>query len=390
MDFNFSSEQSQMIETAKRIGRDFGTVYWRELDEAHRFPHEIWQAICAAGIAGAMLPVEHGGLGRGMLDIALMIEAMTEAGAGMPIAQLFMLNPVFGGRAIARFGTDAMRGEVLPRLIDGRALMSFALTEPDAGNNSLAIKTVARRDGDGWRLSGQKTWITGHDASTHLLVVARTTPVSPESKRTHGISMFLLDAHRSGISATPIKKAGAHPLQCFSLFFDDVRIEPGELVGTLDAGWSELVELLNAERIVTAAGLVGTGKLALRLGTEYVNQRRVFADRPIGSYQGVQFPLARASAALQAAGLINHKAAWLMDHDQDYASAANAAKLLAADAAFEACDRAMQFMGGMGYAVEFHVERLWRDARVFGIAPIPQEMILSFIATHDLGLPRSH
>ncbi|MGE0628474.1 MAG: acyl-CoA dehydrogenase family protein [Hyphomicrobiaceae bacterium] len=390
MDFDISAEQEQRIETARRIGRDFGLDYWRALDAEHRFPHEIWRALCAAGIAGAMLPEEHGGGGLGMLDTVLMLEALTEAGAGQPLAQLFMLNPVFGGRAIVRFGTDAMRRDVLPRLIDGSALISFALTEPGAGNNSLNIKTVARRDGKGWRLSGQKVWISGHDTATHLLVVVRTAPVEGRAKRTHGISMFLIDAHREGIHATPIIKAGTHPIASFTLFFDDVSVDPGELVGTLDDGWPELLELLNGERIITAAGLVGTGNLALRLGVEYAKERRVFGDRPIGSYQGVQFPLARAAASLNVAGLINRKAAWLMDHGRSFGSEANTAKLIAADAAFEACDRAMQAMGGMGYATEFHVERLWRDTRVFGIAPIPQEMILSFIATHDLGLPRSH
>jgi len=303
---------------------------------------------------------------------------------------LFMLNPVFGGRAIQRFGSQAMRRELLPRLVCGSALVSFALTEPDAGNNSLNIRTVARRDGEGWRLSGQKVWVSAYDVSTHMLVVARTTPAAAGAKRTSGISMFLIDAKREGIRATPIAKAGTHPVSSFTLFLDEVRIEPGELIGTLDGGWPELVELLNGERIVTAAGLVGTGRLAVRLGADYAKQRAVFGDRPIGSYQGVQFPLAHSAAALNAAGLVNRNAAWLMDQGCAFGSEANAAKLLAADAAFQACDRAMQAMGGMGYALEFHVERLWRDARIFSIAPVPQELILGFIATHDLGLPRSY
>ena len=390
MDFETSPEQDRMIETARRIGRDFGLAYWLELDTAHRFPHEIWRALCSAGIAGAMLPEAHGGGGAGMLDMVLMLEALTEAGSGLPLAQLFMLNPVFGGRAIARFGTDAMRRNLLPGLVDGSVLMSFALTEPDAGNNSLNIKTTAVRDEDGWRLTGQKVWISGHDAATHLLVVARTTPVNQAAKRSHGISMFLIDAHRTGISATPIAKAGIHPVASFTLFLDNVRVLPGELLGTLDGGWSELLELLNGERIVTAAGLVGTGRLAIALASAYAKDRRIFGDRPIGAYQGVQFPLAQSAAVLQAAALVNRKAAWLMDQGKPFGSEANAAKLIAAEAAFVACDRAMQVMVGMGYATQFHVERLWRDARVFAIAPVPQELILSFIAMHDLGLPRSH
>lgn len=390
MDFDLSAEQNQLIDTAARLGRTYGLEYWRELDASHRFPREMWQALCDAGIAGAMLPQEYGGTGLGMLDTVLMLEAMTEAGAGLPLAQLFMLNPVFGGQAIARFGRDSMRRDFLPRLADGSALVSFALTEPDAGNNSLNIKTIALQDGQGWHLSGQKVWISGHDVATHLLVVARTSPALTGARRTHGISMFLIDAHRAGIQAKRIVKAGTHPLSASTLFLDKVRVEPHELVGTLDGGWAQLVELLNGERIITAAGLVGTGRLAVRLAANYAKERRVFAERPIGAYQAVQFPLARCTAALAAAGLVNRKAAWLMDRGLAFGSEANTAKLLAAEAAFEACDCAMQTMGGMGYAAEFHVERLWRDARVFRIAPVPQEMVLSFIATHDLGLPRSY
>lgn len=390
MDFSLSSEQEQMVETARRLGRDFGLEYWRGLDESGRFPGEEWQALCDAGIAGAAIPAEFGGGGVGMLETVLMLEALTEAGSGLPLAQLFMLNPVFGGRAILRFGTESMRKEILPRLASGSALMSFALTEPDAGNNSLNIRTTASADGEGWVLSGQKTWISGYEDSTHLLVVARTTPLEQAAKRTEGISLFLIDSRRAGITARAIQKVGTRPLGAYTVFFDSVRIGPDELVGTLDGGWPELLELLNGERIVTSAGLVGTGRLAVRLGCDFARERRIFGERAIGSYQGVQFPLAEATASLNAASLINQKAAWLMDQGQPFGTEANTAKFVAAEAAFAACDRSMQVMGGMGYASEYHVERLWRDARVFRIAPVPQEMILNFIAMHDLGLPRSY
>ena len=390
MDFDITPEQQQMQETARRIAAEFGLEYWRKLDEAHAFPHEMWRELCAAGIAGALLPVESGGSGGGMLDLVLMLEALTEGGAGMPLAQLFMLNPVFGGRAICAFGTASMRRDLLPGLADGSVRMSFALTEPDCGNNALNMRTSAVRHGDGWRLCGQKVWISGFDVATHLLVVARTMPADQAPRRSDGISMFLIDAARPGIRASAIAKAGTHPLASFSLFLDDVEVRPEECIGTLDRSWPELVQLLNAERIVTAAGLVGTGRLAVSLASAYARDRRVFGDKPIGAYQGVQFPLAHASAQLQSAGLTNRKAAWLMDQGRPFGSEANAAKLLAAEAACAACDRAMQVMGGMGYAREFHVERLWRDARVFAIAPVPQELILSFIAMHDLDLPRSH
>jgi acyl-CoA dehydrogenase len=388
--FDLSPEQDMLTKTARRIGDAYGLEYWRTLDREQQPPREMWAAICAAGLAGAALPEEHGGSGLGMLDLALVIETLCATGAGMPLAQLFMLNPVFGGHAIARFGTERMKRELLPGLIDGTKLLSFALTEPDAGNNSLNITTQARRTASGWVLSGQKTWITLADETDLMLVVARTMPLAQAPRRTEGLSMFLFDARRQGVRRHKIDKSGTRALPAYTVFFDEVEIDERELIGTRDGAWPELVELLNGERIVTAAGLVGAGELAIRLACNYANERKVFKGAPIGSYQGVQFPLAHAHAELECARLMNRKAAWLMDQGQPFGSEANTAKLIAAQAACNATDRAVQTLGGMGFATEYHVERLWRDTRVFAVAPIPQEMILGFIATHDLGLPRSY
>lgn len=388
--FDLSPEQAMLTDTARRIGDAYALEYWRTLDREQRPPREMWSAICGAGLAGAALPEEYGGSGLGMVDLALIVETLCATGAGVPLAQLFMLNPLFGGHAIARFGTPHMKRELLPGLIDGSKLLSFALTEPDSGNNSLNITTQARPRGPGWVLSGQKTWITLADETDSMLVVARTTPAAKAAKRTDGLSMFLIDARRAGVRKYKIEKSGTRPLPSYAVFFDDVEVDTGELVGTRDGAWPELVELLNGERIVTAAGLVGAGQLSIKLACAYANERKVFKGAPIGSYQAVQFPLAQAHAELECARLMNHKAAWLMDHGQPFGSEANTAKLIAAQAACNATDRAVQTLGGMGFAAEYHVERLWRDARVFAVAPIPQEMILGFIATHDLGLPRSY
>jgi acyl-CoA dehydrogenase len=390
MDFNLTLEQRMLIESAARIGAEFGLDYWRELDGAHRFPSAIWSALCETGLVGAAIPVEMGGSGLGMLDLTLIIEAVTAGGGGVTLAQLFMLNPVFGCHAIARFGNERMKRDYLPRLLSGKSFLSFALTEPDAGNNSLNITTMAVRNDQGWQLRGQKVWITIAGQSDLMLVVARTRAAAAVQKRTDGISMFLIDTARAGIRMTEIEKAATRTLPSYSVFFDDVQVSEDDLVGTLDGAWPQLVELLNSERIVTAAGLVGTGQLAIRLATEYAKQRKVFGTRSIAEYQAVQFPLARCHAELECARLMNRKAAWLLDNGQPFGSEANAAKLIAADAAVAATDRALQTLGGMGFAREFHVERLWRDARVFAVAPIPQEMILSFIGTHDLGMPRSY
>lgn len=390
MDFDLSPEQELIVETARKVGRSFGPDYWRQVDRDRRFPREAWQAICKSGLAAAALPQEFGGGGFGMLDLVLAVEAMTASGSGVVLAQLFMINPLFGGQGIVRYGNARMKREILPQIIDGRITLCFALTEPDTGNNAFNMKAYARRDGDGWRLSGQKVWITAVGSADLMIVVARTKRIEETARRTDGITMFLIDAKRAGIRHQSIDKAATHPLASSVVFFDDVRIEPDEVLGTVDGGWPELVELLNGERVITAAGLVGAGELAIRLAVDYAKERKVFAQRPIASYQGVQFPLAKAHAELECARLMNRKAAVLMDRGRPFASEANIAKFMAAQAAVEAADRALQTLGGMGFACEYHVERIWRDVRVFAVAPIPQEMILNFISMYDLGLPRSY
>jgi acyl-CoA dehydrogenase len=390
MDFQLSEEQRLMVETATRVGARFGVEYWRELDAQKRFPSEAWAAICEAGLAGVALPEEYGGAGLGMLDMALVIEALSAAGGGSTLAQLFMINPIFGGVALAKFGTPAQKDALLPGLIRGEFNFCMALTEPNAGSNSLEIRTFARRDGDGWRLSGQKIWITGVPDARKMLVVARTRKLEEIGRRTEGISLFIVDVEREGLTHQAIEKVGTNTLASSTVFFDDVRVGADELVGTLDNGWYQLLDVLNTERIVTTAGLVGAGVLAMKLAVDYASERRVFGNRPVASYQGVQFPLAQAHAELQCARLMNLKAAWLCDQGQPYGSEANMAKLIAAQAAGQAIERSMQAMGGMGYAKEYHVERLWRDARLFRFAPVSEEMVLNFIAMHDLGMPKSY
>ncbi|MFG1374265.1 acyl-CoA dehydrogenase family protein [Xanthobacter oligotrophicus] len=379
-----------VIETAREVGERFGLDYWARKDREKAFPSECWQAICEAGLGGALLPEEYGGSGVGMLEMALIVETLAATGAGATLGQLFMLNSVFGGVSLWKFGTEGLKRELLPRLSNGTLTFCMALTEPDAGTNTLALKSFATADGDGWRLNGQKTWITAVESAEKMLVIARTRKPDEVAKPTHGISMFMIDVERAGLTYQPIDKVGTLTLSSCSVFFDDVRIEPHELVGTLDRGFHELLDVLNTERIVTTACLVGAGFLATRLAVQYAGDRKVFSGRPIGSYQGLQFPLAKSHAELECARLMNLKAATLFDQGQPYGSEANLAKLLAADAANHAIDRSMQTMGGMGYSREFHVERLWRDARLFKFAPVSEEMILNYIAVHDLGMPRSY
>ena len=390
MDFSLSEEQTMMVETARRVGERYGLEYWRDLDARGAYPDDMWQAICEAGLCGVALPEEHGGIGLGMVDLALVIEALCESGAGATLAQLFMLNPIFGGVAIAKYGTDEMRRDLLPGISDGSVQCCMALTEPDAGTNSLEISTFAETDGNGWRLNGSKIWISAVPSATKMLVVARTKKVEDCERRTDGVSLFLIDVDRDGLAHQGIDKVGTRCVPASSVFFDNVPVRGDELIGTVDGGWKQLLDVLNTERIVTTAGLVGATRLALRLGVDYANDRKVFGNKPISAYQGLQFPLAQARAEIECAQVMNMKAAANCDAGLPYGSEANMAKLIAAQAASAGIERAMQAMGGMGYAKEMHIERLWRDARLFRFAPISEEMILNFIAMHDLGMARGY
>jgi len=390
MDFRLTDEQKMIVEAARKVGTAYGPDYWRDLDARKAFPKEIWQAICDAGLCGVALPEEHGGSGLGMLEMALVIEALSESGGGSTLGQLYMVNPIFGGVSVSRFGTDEQKRTLLPGLVSGKINFCMALTEPDAGSNTLEMRSFASEEGDGWRLNGRKIWITAVPESTKILVIARTLKPEQVTRRTDGITMFLVDTNRPGISYTPIEKLGTNTLTSSSVFFDNVRLERSDLIGTLHKGWTELLDVLNTERIVTTAGLIGAGRMAIRIAVDYSKDRKVFGGKPIGSYQGVQFPLAQAHAALECARLMNYRAATKCDQGEAYGSDANVAKLIAAQAAHDAIEHSMQTLGGMGYAKEFHLERLWRDARLFKFAPVAEEMVLNFIAQHDLGMPRSY
>ena len=390
MDFRLTDEQKLMIEAARKVGDRFGTEYWRKQDAAKQFPKEFWLAVCEAGLCGAALPVTVGGAGLGMLELALVVETLAACGGGATVGQLFMINPIFGGVALSKFGTPAMKAELLPKIVSGEINCCMALTEPDAGTNTLELRSFAEARGDGWRLNGRKIWITGVPDAAKMLVVARTKKLSECRSRSDGLSMFMIDVEREGLTHTAIDKVGTRTLASSSVFFDDVPVRADELVGTLHRGWHELLDVLNTERIVTTAALAGTGELAIRLAVNYANERKVFGDKPVSSYQGLQFPLAQCHVEIEAARLLNHKAATNCDMGLPYGSEANAAKLLAAQAVARATERAMQTMGGMGYASEFHVERLWRDARLFRFAPVSEEMVLNYVANHDLGMPRSY
>lgn len=385
-----SEEQTMMVDTARRVGERYGLDYWREMDREGRFPNEFWRAICDAGLCGVALSSEAGGSDLGMVELALVVEELAASGAGSTIGQVFMLNPIFGGISISRFGTEAMRRDILPGIITGDIQCCMALTEPDAGSNTLEMRAFAEETANGWKLRGQKIWISGVPQSQKMLVVARTKKAEDVRRRTDGISMFLIDTDRAGVSHETISKVGTRCIPASTVSYDNVEIRKDEIVGTLHGGWRELLDVLNTERIVTTAGLVGTVRLASRLGTNYANERKVFAGKPISSYQGLQFPLAQAYSEAHCARALNLVAAEKFDRGFDYGSEANMAKLIAAQSAAHATEAAMQAMGGMGYSTEMHVERLWRDSRLFRFAPVSEEMILNYIAVHDMGMARGY
>jgi len=379
-----------LLDLARNVGAKFGLEYWRELDAQQAFPEDFWQEVCDRGLAGIAIPESYGGAGLGLVELAMVVEELARAGGGATVGQLFMLNPIFGGVALLRYGSEDLRDTLLPKLVSGSLRFCMALTEAEAGTNTLNISTKAQPVEDGWILRGSKMWITAVPQSDKMLVVARTVPATEVDSRTAGISLFLLDTDREGISHSSIEKVGTNTLTTSIVYFDDVFVRSHELLGREGDGWRQLLDILNGERIVTTAGLVGAGRLALSIASDYMRERVVFGTTPIGAYQGLQFPMAQAYAQLEGAAHLNRQAARMNDMGEEYGTTANIAKLLGYQGCELAIDRAMQSMGGMGYAKESDLERLWRDARLFKFAPVSEEMILNYIAVRCLNLPRSY
>jgi acyl-CoA dehydrogenase len=391
MQFAQTEEQLALRGAVRDLVAQFDVAYWLEKDRAHAFPTEFWAALGANGWLGTAIPEEYGGAGLGMVEMAMVVEEACRSGAGSTASQLFMLTPVFGAISVLKHGTEAQKRFFLPKIAAGEIDFCMALTEPQAGSNTLNTRTAATAQANGtWRLDGQKTWITGVDVADYILVIARTTSLDQVTRKTLGLSLFIVPRVAPGISYAGIEKMGTNCLRSDTIYFDNVCVPADGLLGKVDHGWSQLLDTLNTERVVTAAGCVATADLAIDLAVRYARERKVFGDAAIGSYQGVQFPLAEQKMQSELARLMNYKAAWLFDCGQECGFEANMAKFAAARAACEAADRAIQTMGGMGFAVESHVERLYRDARLFRFAPVSEEMILNFVAQHTLGMPRSY
>ncbi len=389
MDFALAEHQQVVRDGIRELARKFDLDYWREQDRQHRFPVGFWRALAEGGWLGIVIPSEYGGSGLGMVELAIAIEEVAASGAGAAAGFLFILNSVFGAVTIVKHGNEEQKRRYLPGLAAGTLEFCMALTEPGAGTNTSRITTTARRDGDGYVVTGQKVFISGADRAGGMLLIARTSPAPAGSTRTQGISLFLLDPRSPGIEIRPIDKLGIHMSSTNFVYFDNARVPASGLVGEEGRGWRMLLDTLNPERIATTATCVGTGHLVLRLAAEYARERKVFGA-PIGTHQGLTFPLAECKAQLELARLMNYKAAWAFDRGLSCGDETNMAKYVAAEAAFRAADQAMQVHGGYGYTTEYHIERYWRDVRLFRTAPVSQEMTLNYIAEHVLGLPKSY
>ncbi|HWJ07732.1 MAG TPA: acyl-CoA dehydrogenase family protein [Nocardioides sp.] len=384
MDFQVTEEDRALRSAVRAISARYGNEYYTKKAEAREFTEELWLELGAHGFIGINIPEEYGGGGAGLSELAAVVE---ETGAaGCPLLLLLVASAI-SGEVIAEFGSAEQKAEWLPRLADGTGRVVFAITEPDAGSNAHEISTTARRDGDEWVLNGTKHYISGIDVADAVLVVARTG-TDPRTGAA-ALSLFVVDTDEAGLLAQPLPVSVTLPERQYTLFFDDVRVPAGRLVGAEGAGFKQVFHGLNPERVTGAALLVGIGRYALARAADYANQREVWGT-PIGAHQGVAHALAAARIDVEAAALMTARAAWLHDQREPAGEAANMAKYLAAEAALSALDAAIQCHGGNGVAAEYGLIPLWGLARVLRIAPVNREMILNFVAQHSLGLPRSY
>jgi acyl-CoA dehydrogenase len=386
--FWFTDEQQAIRDSVLKLCAGFDDAYWRRTDETGEFPETFVAAMTKAGWLGAAMPVELGGSGLGVTEAAIAMQAVAESGAGFSGASALHLN-IFGPMPLVKFGTDAQKRWLIPRLISGEDKMCFGVTEPDAGLDTTSLSTAAVRTNEGYVIRGRKMWTTMAQRATKMLIVARTTPKAEVKKATDGISLFYVDFDREKIQATPIPKMGRKAVESNSVFIDDLHVPAEALVGEEGKGFYYLLQGLNPERVLIGAEAVGLGRAALRKASGYAKERKVFG-RPIGQNQGVAHPLARAWAELEAANLMAFKGAALYDAGRECGAEANAAKYLGGEACFHACEAAVMAHGGMGYAKEFDVERYFRESLIPRLTPVSREMIFNFIAERVLGLPKSY
>lgn len=388
MDFALTEDQQTIKEAVAELASKFDNQYWMDKDSNHEFPMEFYQAFAEGGWLGITTPEEYGGHGFGITEASLLLEEVAASGGGMNAASSMHLS-IFGMHPVIVHGSEEMKRENLPRIVNGDLHVCFGVTEPGAGLDTTRITTFAKRDGDDYIVNGRKVWISKAMESEKILLLTRTAKFEDSEKKTDGLTLFLTDLDHDHVDIRPIRKMGRNAVTSNELFIDNLHVPATHRIGEEGKGFKYILDGLNPERMLVSAEALGIGRAALRAGVQYGNEREVFG-RPIGKNQGIQFPLADSLARLDAAELMLRKATWLYDNGLPCAREANTAKYLCADAGFDAADRALQTHGGMGYSEEYHVARYFREARLTKIAPISQEMILNFLGSHVLGLPRSY
>ena len=381
-------ERAEIRDAVRALCDRFDDAYWSEKDRSHSFPHEFAKAIADAGWLGIAMPREFGGAGLGVTEAAIMMQEVGRSAGAFAACSTIHIN-IFGLHSIVKHGTDAQRKAWLPAIIDGSSRACFGVTEPDAGLDTSKIKTTAVRRGDHYIVNGQKIWTSTAQQADKVVLLARTTPIGQCAKSTEGLTLFYADLDRSRAEIREIPKMGRHAVNSNQVFYDNFDIPVECRIGEEGKGFRYILDSLNPERILNAAEVVGMGRRALEKAVAYAGERVVFG-RKIGQNQSIQHPLAECWSELYAADLMTLHAAELYDSGKPCGAQANAAKYLAADAGFHACDRAIRTYGGMGYAAEYHVERYFREMVATQLAPVSREMILCFIAERELGLPKSY
>lgn len=388
MGLEMTTERRQIWESISALCADFDDTYWYDKDTRHEFPNEFHKAVADAGWLGITMPEEFGGAGMGVTEAALLMQAVASSAGAISACSTFHIN-LFGPHPIVLYGTDGQKRRFLPPLVAGEDKVAFGITEPDAGLDTTNISTRAVRQGDKYIVNGQKVWTTTAQEASKILLLTRTTPRDQVKNKTEGLTLFYTDLNRDHIDVQLIDKIGRNAVDSNATYYHDLPVPVEDRIGEEGQGFRLLLDSLNPERILIAAECIGVGRRALSKAADYARERVVFG-RPIGRNQAIQHPLAQSWMALESADLMVWKAASLYDAGNPCAAQANSAKFLAADAAFDACDRAVRTHGGFGYAKEYHVERYLREIMLPRIAPVSREMIMSFIAERVLGQPKSY
>jgi acyl-CoA dehydrogenase len=384
MEFRLSEEQEMIRRHVREVCEQYPDEYWRELDRERRYPEEFVSALTEARWLGALIPEEYGGLGLGVIEASIILEEINRSGAngGACHAQMYTMG------TLLRHGSEEQKREYLPKIASGKLrLQAFGVTEHEAGTDTTRIETSAVREGDHYVINGHKSWTSRSRHSDLMMLLARTTPYEELENKTAGMSVFLLDLSTPGIEIRPSETMINYDTN--EVFFRNARVPAENLIGKEGKGFRYILDGMNVERILVASESIGDGRWFVERASEYASERVVFG-RPIGQNQGVQFPIARAFASVEAASMVRYKAASLFDAGEKCGAEANMSKLLASEAAWEAANAAVQTFGGYGFRKDYDVERKFRESRIFMVAPVSNNLVLSYIGQHVLGMPRSY